>query len=134
MFLKDMTFAIANFDEFLEQDMLGITHTFLIRSPERALRSYYQVWLDYPQYNVTDKFNADWIVMAYIKHFQFYNFLSEKLGVQPVVIAAEDVLHNPEKMLRQYCDKTGLTYHEDMLNWKKTSWTRDRKRSLGRIS
>ena len=120
MFLKDMAFTVDNFEQFLKEDMLGITHSFLIRSPDKALKSYYQIWLECPEFQEDlDKFKGYFMVDYYTKQFQLYNFLSEKLNTQPVVIAIEDLLDNPEKMLQKYCEKTGLTYHEDMLNWKK---------------
>ena len=120
MFLKDIAKTVDNFEQFLKEEMLGITHSFLIRSPDKALKSLYHMWLECPEFQEDlNKFKGHYMIDMYTKQLQLYNFLSEKLNTKPVVIAIEDVLDDPEKMLRKYCEKTGLTYHEDMLNWKK---------------
>ncbi|KAK7483071.1 hypothetical protein BaRGS_00025734 [Batillaria attramentaria] len=44
--------------------------------------------------------------------------LVKKLGQKMVVLDADDLLDQPEAMLRAYCRETGLEYRDSMLHWK----------------
>ena len=120
IFVKDMPFAIADcFEEFSNEELVNITHTFLIRSPMKALKSFYRAWME----NLLGKlrpadFDPNFIVTCFEKQLEFYNFVTDRLNKQPVIVDIEDLLHNPEGLLGLYCDKTGLKYDEKMLTWE----------------
>ena len=44
----------------------------------------------------------------------FYFFLKSRLGIQPVITNADDLLANPENMMEAYCKRVGLTYKQGM--------------------
>ncbi|MCA9237175.1 MAG: hypothetical protein KDA44_16995 [Planctomycetales bacterium] len=43
--------------------------------------------------------------------------LRTDLGVDPPIIDARDVLDDPEGMLRKLCERLGLPFYDEMLNW-----------------
>lgn len=93
--------------------------TFLIRHPRRAIPSYYRCTV--PPLDEVSGF----------KHFmpseagfaelrRFFDFLIENGIVDHknvVVIDADDMLDNPEKMIRRYCEEVGIDFQPGMLEW-----------------
>ena len=53
----------------------------------------------------------------YRQLFQVYEIV-KKLDTKPVVIDADDLLENPEEMMRLYCEQTNLPYDENMTKWE----------------
>ena len=117
VFVKDMIVGVTGcFEELFSNHKLhSFTNTFFIRSPEKTMVSFYRAFTkDIPH----AEFNGGLMVTFYEKMLDFYNFIAGKLKQPPIIVDADDLLSSPEKMLRKYCDLTGLTYHENMLSWK----------------
>lgn len=93
--------------------------TFLIRHPRRSIPSYVRCTVP-PLDDVTGWYHWDTAEAGYDELRRFFDFcLKEKL-VDPsdlVVIDADDLLDDPESVLRAYCDRVGLDFCESMLNW-----------------
>ena len=49
---------------------------------------------------------------------EIFNAVREATGAIPPVIAAKDVLLNPERMLRKLCAALDLSFDRAMLRWK----------------
>ena len=50
-----------------------------------------------------------------------YNYIIDVLKIpkeQIVIVDADDLLENPEFVLRNYCEIAGLTFSDSMLNWE----------------
>lgn len=58
--------------------------------------------------------------MGYDELVRFMDFVVEKGLVdkdQLTVLDADDLLDNPEPMIRKYCERTGIEFEPGMLKW-----------------
>lgn len=87
-------------------DFAGFTHAFLIRAPERMIASYL---------HMRDK--AEFEDFAVERQAEFFERESDRLGHAPPVIDANDVLNDPERVLRALCEALGIDWDRSMLSW-----------------
>lgn len=102
--------------------------TFLIRHPRRAIPSYYRCTVP-PLDEVTGFYNFMPSEAGYEELVRLFDFLLEQGIVDKdnlVVVDADDLLDNPEKTIRQYCEKTGIDFKPEMLDWNDDDKTRAR--------
>ncbi|KAI5459948.1 P-loop containing nucleoside triphosphate hydrolase protein [Mariannaea sp. PMI_226] len=93
--------------------------TFLIRHPRRAIPSYYRCTVP-PLDEVTGFYHFMPNEAGYEELVTLFDFLLEKGIVDKdnlVVVDADDLLDNPEKTIRLYCEKTGIDFKPEMLEW-----------------
>ncbi|CVL01179.1 uncharacterized protein FMAN_10355 [Fusarium mangiferae] len=93
--------------------------TFLIRHPRRAIPSYYRCTVP-PLDEVTGFYDFMPNEAGYRELVRFFDFLIKENIVDKdnlVVIDADDLLDNPEKTIRLYCEKTGIDFKPEMLEW-----------------
>ncbi|EKJ76268.1 hypothetical protein NXS19_009141 [Fusarium pseudograminearum] len=93
--------------------------TFLIRHPRRAIPSYYRCTVP-PLDEVTGFYEFMPNEAGYKELVRFFDFLIKENIVDKdnlVVIDADDLLDNPEKTVRLYCEKTGIDFKPEMLEW-----------------
>ncbi|KAG5791367.1 hypothetical protein H9Q69_009591 [Fusarium xylarioides] len=93
--------------------------TFLIRHPRRAIPSYYRCMVP-PLDEVTGFYDFMPNEAGYKELVRFFDFLIKENIVDKdnlVVIDADDLLDNPEKTIRLYCEKTGIDFKPEMLEW-----------------
>ncbi|KAI1063011.1 hypothetical protein LB507_005939 [Fusarium sp. FIESC RH6] len=93
--------------------------TFLIRHPRRAIPSYYRCTVP-PLDEVTGFYEFMPNEAGYKELVRFFDFLIKENIVDKdnlVVIDADDLLDNPEKTIRLYCEKTGIDFKPEMLEW-----------------
>ncbi|KAM0271697.1 hypothetical protein ACHAPA_002462 [Fusarium lateritium] len=93
--------------------------TFLIRHPRRAIPSYYRCTVP-PLDEVTGFYDFMPNEAGYKELVRFFDYLIKENIVDKdnlVVIDADDLLDNPEKTIRLYCEKTGIDYKPEMLEW-----------------
>ena len=115
IFIKEFMLAVAGrFETFLDKKF---THSFLIRNPKRVNLSYYK------RLNGTRDpgFFKELCLRGDVGFSHIHNFyflLKNRLGVDPVIIDADDLLANPEKMMEAYCKRVGLTYKQGMTKWE----------------
>ncbi|KAH6693992.1 P-loop containing nucleoside triphosphate hydrolase protein [Plectosphaerella plurivora] len=94
-------------------------YTFLIRHPRRSIPSYFRCTVP-PINEVTGFENFDPEEAGYDELRRFFDLCLAEGLVDPnnlVVIDADDLLDNPEGILRAYCERVGLDFNENMLNW-----------------
>ncbi|KAM0349382.1 hypothetical protein ACHAPU_003791 [Fusarium lateritium] len=93
--------------------------TFLIRHPRRAIPSYYRCTVP-PLDEVTGFYDFMPNEAGYKELVRFFDYLIKENIVDKdnlVVIDADDLLDNPEKTIRLYCEKTGIDFRPEMLEW-----------------
>ena len=101
---------------YLKDEKLdGFQHTFLLRHPEKPLPSIVDIYAEvFPE----DK-NIDFsFEYGFRQLYEVYEFASRHFHTSPIVISADDLIADPEKVLKYYCDQTGLPYREGMSRWK----------------
>jgi len=87
--------------------MLELTNCFLIRDPRRMILSFAKV-IPNPQVDQ----------MGIRQQVDIFNYIHEKTGKVPPVIAAKDVLLNPRKTLSKLCEAIGVPFNDAMLEWE----------------
>lgn len=93
--------------------------TFLIRHPKRAIPSYYRCTVP-PLDEVTGFYHFMPSEAGYEELVTLFDYLIEQGIVDRenlVVVDADDLLDDPEKTIRLYCEKTGIDFKPEMLNW-----------------
>ena len=115
VFTKEHAYYVdGRFDMLLEEDMKDFIHTFLIRNPVNAVASSYrgfgslEVWSSFHQQKL----------LGFRQLRDLYFFVKEKIDPSPVVIDADDLLENPEGMMKAYCQKVGIEFKEGMTRWE----------------
>ncbi|XP_041453095.1 uncharacterized protein LOC121406143 [Lytechinus variegatus] len=129
VFVKDMCLAMnEKVHQYLPR---GFRHTFLIRTPEKALQSFrnsyfhhfkaqgllhgeaadentFDLLRDCPHmedsYNITDVYD-------------FWKYVREEIEPNPIVIDADDLLTHPKEIMMKYCELVGLPFDESLLHW-----------------
>lgn len=81
---------------------------FLIRDPKRVIASYAAKW---DQISTAD--------IGIKRQLEIFRTLEELTGQTPVVIEAEDILKQPETMLRKLCSALEIPWEKEMLSWQK---------------
>ncbi|OAQ68133.1 Zn-dependent alcohol dehydrogenases (ISS) [Pochonia chlamydosporia 170] len=101
-------------------EMLKQFHfTFLIRHPRRSVPSYWRCTI--PPLREVSGF--DYFLpseMGYEELVRFFDWAIERGLVDKdrlTVVDADDLLDNPEAIIRKYCERTGLTFDPGMLKW-----------------
>ncbi|XP_071959478.1 uncharacterized protein [Antedon mediterranea] len=111
VFVKDMSHAIIK-----QLDMLpkGYRHAFIIRRPERVFSSIKDAHLKMNR--LEDGFPN---LYAFRESLLLYDHLI-KTGIEakPFIMDADDLLENPECILRQFCQFSGISYTDQLLEWK----------------
>jgi hypothetical protein len=52
-----------------------------------------------------------------VQQAEIFDFVRRQTGAVPLVIDADDVLRDPERMLRLSCDVIGVEFSDTMLSW-----------------
>ena len=83
-----------------------MTNCFLIREPAGVIISYI-------------KKNREPTVedLGFVQQAEIFDFVQRQTGSVPPVIDADDVLRDPERMLRLLCDAIGVEFSDAMLSW-----------------
>ncbi|MGE3830010.1 MAG: hypothetical protein AB7F76_03355 [Parvibaculaceae bacterium] len=85
-----------------------LTNAFLIRSPERVLASYARKWSD-----------VSLRAIGFAEQAEIFDIVADRLGKAPPVIDAEDVLADPQAILKPLCAALGIGFDPAMLAWPK---------------
>jgi hypothetical protein len=83
-----------------------VTNCFLIRDPAKVIVSYIK---KNPEPELND--------LGFVQQAEIFDFVRSQTDSPPPVIDADDVLHDPERMLRLLCDKIGVEFSDGMLSW-----------------
>ncbi|CAG8837621.1 45073_t:CDS:2, partial [Gigaspora margarita] len=106
--------AIPGISFLSNPQFLEMTHTFLIRNPEKSIRSLYKA----VNFIIDRSFNKNAGGLAQSK--QIFDFLKD-LNKQPIVIDSDDVINDPEGILKKYCELIGEEFKEEMIKWEAKS-------------
>ncbi|GIH28771.1 hypothetical protein Aph01nite_70810 [Acrocarpospora phusangensis] len=129
VFFKDTTdyrYDTLLADRRLYRDLIN---TFMIREPSAAVASHLRI---------DPAATVDAIGFEHL-HAIFCR-VRQETGETPLVIDGDDLVANPEAMVRAYCERVGLAYVPDALRWetgtqaawRRTSrWHEDVERSTG---
>ncbi|KAK2592522.1 hypothetical protein QQS21_009767 [Conoideocrella luteorostrata] len=104
----------------IPRDQLEKFHyTFLIRHPRRSVPSFWRCCI--PPLDEISGFDEFWpSEMGYAELVKFFDYAIQTGLVdkcQLTVVDADDLLDNPEPMIRKFCEKTGIDFHPSMLKW-----------------
>ena len=103
VFFKHMTHHLVDLDwRFLEETL----NLILTRNPREVLPSYARQ-VECP--TVRD--------LGYAKHLELVEYL-EKIGQQPKIIDAKEILKNPEEKLSEVCSFLEIPFDKSMLSWE----------------
>ncbi|RIB28637.1 hypothetical protein C2G38_2058714 [Gigaspora rosea] len=81
-------------------------HTFIIRNPEKSVKSFYKA--------ANSTYKA-WDKACVPNSERFDIFYSE---TEIVLVDADDLVQEPEKILRKYCEMVNIEFKKEMLEWK----------------
>jgi sulfotransferase family protein len=104
LFIKNMAQHLIKMDlNFLYK----VTNLFLIRDPEKLIPSFSKV---IPRPVMQDiGLEHEWFLFKLIK---------ENTRKTPIVLDSDEVLKDPEKVLKQVCKELGISFYKEMLSWK----------------
>lgn len=81
---------------------------FLIRDPKRVIASYAAKW---------DRITTEDIGIK--RQLEIFRAIEKLTGQTPVVVEAEDILRQPEAMLKKLCHALNIPWDQKMLTWQK---------------
>lgn len=124
VFVKDMSQYIVRPDAaegtnptvFDDETLKGMYHSFLIRTPEKSVPSYYRCCSG-EQAKETGFDSYDPKEAGYVESVTLYKYLKH-IGLDPVIVDSGDLVETPKRIMAAYCEHVGITYREDMIEWK----------------
>ncbi|MEM7236416.1 MAG: sulfotransferase family protein [Pseudomonadota bacterium] len=110
VFVKDMPHHTDHMwdDRFLDR----ITHSFLIRDPAKVLASLHR---SYQKAGMDDGFEAHEI--SFGPQRALFDLLHEQ-GKTPPVLDSDDLLEDPDTMVRTYCEALDIPFIQEALSWE----------------
>lgn len=104
VFIKDFPHYVAHMwdDAFLEL----FTHSFLIRDPAKTITSMYDKWPDFHEAEV-----------GFPEQRALFDRIADRDGSPPPVIDSDDLLEDPQSMVRLWCEAVGISFIEEALSW-----------------
>lgn len=118
VFSKDMAYYTKNHISKLVNNKA--THTFIIRDPSKTIPSLYKASFNSKGHDTIYHENMDFdpSECGFVEMLAVFNHVKDELKQSPLVIDADDLLLNPSTYMKEYCNRTGLPYREDMLSWE----------------
>ncbi|XP_071491684.1 uncharacterized protein [Diadema antillarum] len=126
VFCKELAYTV---DGKLDMLPCGYRHTFLIRHPAKVFLSFQNFLNKFP--NKLLRLELRTILpkgLVYQELFTLMKHTIDNLGQKPIVIDADDLMDNPEEVLRMYCKAIGIPFNQDMTRWRRckkdlSEWT-----------
>ena len=110
VFCKDMAKHIEkHFDILFDDSLADFHHTFLIRNPNKSVKSAYKLYLETGK----GKFYPE--EAGFRQMFELYEFVKFQTGTKPMIIDADDLLDNPEDTMKAYFDAIGCSFDKSIL-------------------
>ncbi|CAG8533098.1 19522_t:CDS:2 [Dentiscutata erythropus] len=129
VFVKDLATIFLHASEgnpLRSKEVLSkFKHTFLIRTPEKSVKSYYkaanatyQAWdkAGLPNFERVELFSSDKIGLKESRNL--YDLIKNVTGEEIALVDADDLIREPEKILRKYCEMVNVEFKKEMLEWK----------------
>ena len=111
VFVKDMP---HHTDHMWDDEFLGrITHSFLIREPAKVLASLHRSYL---KAGMKNGFEAHEI--SFGPQRALFDLLCRRTGETPPVLDSDDLMDDPDAMVRRYCEVIGIPFIADALRWE----------------
>ena len=114
VFIKDFAYSVWHLldDEFLA----ACDHSFLVRDPKRVIPALNHHWPDFTEEEV-----------GFDSLAKLYERLQQRDGTPPPLIESSDLLADPDRTTRAYCEAVGIPFIEEALSWeagerKEVSW------------
>ena len=83
-----------------------VTNCFLIRHPREVIVSY-----------LKKNYEPTALDVGFPQQAEIFDWVLSNTSQQPQVIDARDVLENPRRTLRRFCESLGVPFNDDMLTW-----------------
>lgn len=105
VFIKDFPHYINHMwtPEFLS----NFNHAFLIRDPAKTISSMYNKWPDFDEGEV-----------GFPEQRALFDLLMALNGTPPPVIDSDDLLEDPEGMVKSWCEAVDIPFLPEALRWK----------------
>ncbi|XP_071785991.1 uncharacterized protein [Asterias amurensis] len=119
VFIKDHAAGMfGHYDQLPD----GFTHAFIIRNPEKTIASGVKLAaktnFSPEEYLQTYKIFANFDGYAFGDLVALADHIEKVLGQPLVILDADDLQRDPEKMLRLFCKAVGLPFRESLLKWE----------------
>ncbi|MFD7656687.1 sulfotransferase family protein [Actinosynnema sp. NPDC059797] len=107
VFAKDT--SDYRYEPLLEDERLftDVVNTFMIREPKAAISSHYAVNPD----AALDEYGFEYL-------HAIFDAVRSATGEVPLVIDGDDLVANPEALVRAYCERVGLEFLPEALSWE----------------
>ena len=126
VFVKDMSQYIVkpsslststgNPTVFTDDELRRMTHSFLIRTPEKSVPSYYRCCIgDQAKETGFDSYDPN--EAGYVESVRLYDYLVS-IGLDPIIVDSADLVAAPVAVMRAYCGHVAIPYKEGMVEWK----------------
>ena len=90
-------------------------HAFIIRNPEKAIKSVYrQILVDFKESLWSHIVPEE---LGFREQLLMYKYITGELNMKVFVIDADDLLRNPREVMERFCNFVGLQFSESMLDW-----------------
>ncbi|XP_783988.1 uncharacterized protein LOC578741 [Strongylocentrotus purpuratus] len=121
VFCKELAYSVAGKFDMIPD---GYKHTFLIRHPAKVFLSFQTFLEKFPNKLLKLDLREDILPegLVYKEMYDLMQYTIHKLGQKPIVIDADDLVENPEEVLKLYCKATGVPYQEPMTTWRKVKY------------
>lgn len=124
VFVKDMSQYIVkpnakdgqNPTVFTDDELKAMNHSFLIRTPEKSVPSYYRCCSG-EQAKETGFDTYDPNEAGYFESVTLYKYLTS-IGISPILVDSGDLVQSPKAIMAAYCTHVGIPYKEGMIEWK----------------
>lgn len=103
LFIKNMAHHHIDIEE---RFFTSVINVFFIRNPKQIIASYAHI-NPYPTM----------IDIGMKKLHELYQYV-KRLGQNPPIIDAGELLKNPKQMLQRLCERVGISFEEAMLSWE----------------
>ena len=92
----------------LRDDFLDLCqHSFLIRDPAKTITSMLQKWPDFHEQEV-----------GFVEQAALFERLTERYGTPPPVLDSDDLMEDPVRMVRLWCEAVGIPFIPEALSWE----------------
>lgn len=121
VFVKDFAHHVKPLIQRAAHDDIDIVskfrHSFLIRSPAKALPSLHKQW---PDFNLEEAGFEDQRAL--------FDTVQKCTGDMPAVVDSDDLLEHPDTVMQTWCENMGIKFMPEALSWEpgkhqlKTDW------------
>ena len=84
----------------------NLSNCFLIRDPKEVIYSFVQKF---------ELKSAE--QLGFLQQMELFNLIKNRDNTDPIVIDSKDILIDPKGVLSKFCNKIGIPFFEEMLNW-----------------